>query len=96
MAGQPVQLADLIALGISYRKLDFWTSRGWLRSTEPHPGTGRQRAWLPGEAEIAEVMHLLTSAGISPQNAHEAARNGGWLSDRVRVLVEPQSVVQAA
>lgn len=96
MSGHSVQLAELMALGMTYRQLDSWTTRGFLRSSTPHPGTGRQRTWLPGEAEIAATMQLLTSAGVSPVKAHEAARNGGRLSDRVRVLIEPLPTVKAA
>jgi hypothetical protein len=73
--------------GLSYRTLNHWTTRGYLQAANPGCGSGRRMTWPAGEVEVAQLMHILVTAGLSPRGAERAARNGGVLSDSVRVLV---------
>lgn len=79
--------------GLSYRVLDHWTIRGYLRAANPGCGSGRRRTWPPGEVEIARLMWVMVQAGVGPAGAERAARGGGVLSDSVRVVVAAGDLV---
>lgn len=78
-------------LGVSYRQIDHWVRRGWLRPDQPIPGSGNPREWTNEELDVARRMAALVNAGISPAVAADAARKGGeaWLSPHVKVTVLP-------
>ena len=78
---------DLLDVGLTYRRLDYWTRLGLLISDNPGCGSGRRRTFPPGELLVARFMVRLTQAGIEPTAAARAARNGGWLDAGVRVDV---------
>jgi hypothetical protein len=73
--------------GLTYRALDHWSRKGYLQPANPDCGSGRRRTWPAGEVEVAQLMHVLVSAGLSPAGAERAARNGGVLSPGVWVVV---------
>lgn len=84
---------DLLALGLTYRQINYWAKRDWLRADDVRPGSGRARTYPASELEVAATMRRLTAAGVTPEAAHRAARSDGWLSAEVRVLlVEPSEV----
>lgn len=79
----------LLEAGLSPRQVDHWSRQGLLRTWDPMPGYGHPRVWLDGELEVAEQMAPMVAAGVSPEAAERAARNGGWVSPRVLVLLVP-------
>lgn len=62
--------------GITYRQLDTWTSRGWLRPWHDG-GTGTFREYPTGEVRVAVLMGRLTRAGLTAEAAARAARAVG-------------------
>jgi hypothetical protein len=68
-------------LGVTYRRLDHWVRRGYLRPGRQEAGTrhssGSYRTWTPAELETARLMGRLTRAGLTPAAAAKAARAGG-------------------
>ena len=78
---------DIVGPTLTYRKLDYWTRKGFIRADNPGPGSGYTRTWSVAEAACAVAMSRLVAAGIPPGAACRAARNDGWLSDTVRVVV---------
>lgn len=67
-------LPDLVALGVTYRQLDYWVRTGRIRCDEPTPGSGARRVWPPGELEVASRMARLLDAGLSLNAAARVAR----------------------
>jgi hypothetical protein len=64
-----------LAAGISYRQLDHWVRRGWVRTVgDPHGGSGTSREFTDGEAGTAAVMARLVRAGFLVERAAELAR----------------------
>ena len=61
--------------GITYRQLDFWVRRGFLRPVHDG-GTGRSREWTRAELDVARLMGRLTAAGLPLETAHRVARSG--------------------
>jgi len=62
--------------GITYRQLDYWTRKGWLRASRgtAMPGSGHQRAYTEHEAQVATRMGRLVHDGVSPERAAHLAR----------------------
>ena len=83
-------LADLMSAGMTYRQLDHWTRRGYLRADEPTPGSGHRRTWPPREVEVARTMARLVAAGMSPRQASEVARGESRIGPGVYVVVAPE------
>lgn len=79
---------DLLDLGLTYRKVDYWCTKGHLRSGG-NPGSGQRRYFRPDDVAVAVVIAALTEAGVSLAAAARAARNGGRLAPGVRVVVDP-------
>lgn len=66
-------------LGITYRQLDHYIRRGYIRSNQP--GSGRDRSLLDGEFDIAMLMARLIRIGFTPAAAAAYARasiSRGW------------------
>lgn len=61
--------------GITYRQLDYWTNRGFLRSTNTATGRGRPRQYHRVEQHVAAVMARLTAGGIPATAAAVYARD---------------------
>jgi hypothetical protein len=64
--------------GLSYRQLDYWVSKGFLRPEvrwgDPE-GKGHGRIWPPREVEIAARMARLLAAGLPLAWSAEFARD---------------------
>jgi hypothetical protein len=73
-ADETVPYRDMLKLGITARQVDYWTRQGYLRSTEPLPGSGHRRRWPLAEQSIARFMVVLIRSGIKVEVAAEAAR----------------------
>ena len=65
-------LAEHLPGGITYRQLDWWIHRGWIRM--PGRGSGYFRRPDEGELYIAEWMGRLTRAGLAASIAAPLAR----------------------
>lgn len=83
-----VDVEAFAELGLTYRRLDYWTRHGLLLAAETNPGSGRNRRWPASELDVARVMVMLTAAGCAPDAAEQAARHDGWLAPGVRVVDE--------
>jgi DNA-binding transcriptional MerR regulator len=70
---RPFTLDQVLKRGLTYRQLDHWTRRGWLRPAHTG-GTGNARAWSQAELQIADLMRRLVAAGLTPEAAARAAR----------------------
>lgn len=62
-------------LGITYRQLDHWARRGYLKPVNGFSGSGRDREWSLAEVEVARRMGRLVAAGISVEQAAKFARS---------------------
>ena len=66
--------------GITYRQLDWWTRRGYLKPDHDwegrHSGTGTPREWMQEECRVAMAMGRLVQAGLRVDVAHRVARSG--------------------
>lgn len=67
-------LPILWTLGITYRQLDHWTTRGWISADDTHPGSGKRRTWADDELAVAARMARLVRAGFTVAKAAEIAR----------------------
>lgn len=81
---------DFVGKGLTYRQLDHWTRRGWLRASNADCGSGYERHWPESELQVAETMYRLLAAGLTVQAAHDVARGGTELAPGVRVLVDAE------
>lgn len=81
---------DFVAKGITYRQLDFWSRRGYLKASNPDCGSGREKHWPEAELRVADVMYRLTKAGLTVKAAHTVARGQSELAPGVTVLVDGQ------
>ncbi|GAA3550586.1 hypothetical protein GCM10022419_033550 [Nonomuraea rosea] len=70
---RPLTLDQVLKRGLTYRQLDHWTRRGWLRPAHAG-GTGNARVWPAAELQIADLMRRLTRAGLAAAAAAQAAR----------------------
>ncbi len=75
----PVGVDAMLATGVTFRCLDYWTRRGYLRTADFRGGSGRRRTWPAGEVAVAAMMRRLVAAGIALARAHQIARAGGDL-----------------
>lgn len=76
----------LVDSGVTYRQLDYWCTKGYLRAG--NPGAGRRRMFPVEEVKVARRMGLLVSAGVSLETAHRVARTGGPLTPGVTVVFD--------
>ncbi len=89
----PVGYQEIMeGVGVSYRRLHYWTRQGWVKALNPECGSGRQLVWPAEEVRVVQVMALLVRSGVEPGAAAKAARNGGVLDDGVRVVVDTGGV----
>lgn len=87
-------LSEVLATtGATYRQLDFWVRRGYLKPRNATPGSGFPRRWPTEEVTVAAAMTQLVAAGLTVEAAHHAARNGGQLPGGKYQVIE--RVVQA-
>lgn len=68
--------ADLRAVGLSSRVIDWWTRQGYLRDyPRTVTGPGAAREWPATELIIARTMKRLIDAGFTPAKAAQVARD---------------------
>jgi transposase-like protein len=67
-------------LGVSYRQLDYWCRRGYLRPITPG-GSGNPRRWPEAELEVARRMATLVRSGYQAAAAAQLARLGGEVEE---------------
>lgn len=60
--------------GLTYRQLDHWLTRGYLRAAKGQRGHGFQRTLTPREVRILRTMYALVSDGVNPEQAVKMAR----------------------
>jgi DNA-binding transcriptional MerR regulator len=60
--------------GITYRRLDLWSTAGMLRTVNRRHGYGHPRHYPASEVRIATIMRRLVDAGLDVTRAHDAAR----------------------
>lgn len=82
MTGIPATvLAD--EAGLSYRQLDYWTRRGYLKPVEDNPGSGRERHFTAWETGVARRMGGLVEAGLTVETASAIARGDSSAAARL-------------
>jgi hypothetical protein len=83
---------DFIRVGLTYRQVSWWTTRGWLKpNPRPKTGSGHINIYPDTELRIAELMVQLIDAGIEPEAAAHIARyraEGAAALRRLADLVE--------
>lgn len=62
------------ALGVSYRRLDYWARCGYLRPYGQGAGSGRRRRWSERELRVAALIVRLADAGMTLPVAAQIAR----------------------
>jgi DNA-binding transcriptional MerR regulator len=77
--------------GLSYRRLDHWATKGWIRPTHAG-GSGNARVWPETELRIADLMRRLTAAGVATEVAARVARTCVE-DDRLLVRIGPGLVL---
>jgi len=60
--------------GASYRQLDHWVRRNWVRPIYNGRGKGHDREWPRDELFVARFMVRLTQVGIAASQAAKVAR----------------------
>lgn len=96
MSAQPAEtsalpLTEILAAvpGLTYRQLDYWTRRGYLRCVgAQYPGSGVLRFWDPDDVVTLRRVTALADTGMRPSVAFKLARGDEieWL-ERGRILV---------
>lgn len=71
---ETVSYREMVDVGITYRQVDYWTNRGYLRAVNAAPGYGAKRRWPGAERDIAQLMIRFIAAGLSVEAAAKAAR----------------------
>lgn len=71
---KPVKSAELLKIAqITFRQLDHWTRKGYLRTLGPE-GSGTHRLWTEDEKLVAVAMSRLISVGFAVEEAAILAR----------------------
>jgi DNA-binding transcriptional MerR regulator len=89
-------------MGLTYRMLDYWTTRGFLKAAIANPGSGKRRTWSDDELATAARMVRLISCGFTVAKAAEIARGrtgyASWLSlgDGIHLLIYENQPTEAA
>lgn len=60
--------------GISFRQLDHWRSKGFVRPQREPRGPGDRVSYAQDEMQVAVSMGRLVAAGLELASAHDAAR----------------------
>lgn len=77
--------AALLAAGVSYRRMDHWITKGWVRvATQANPGSGRHRQITEHEVAVARLMAALIRGGVNPETASRLARHL-WEGEEARL-----------
>lgn len=86
---------DMLAIGVTYRQLDYWARQRLIHADNPDCGSGARRTFPPSEYGVVQTMARLLAAGLTLQAAAKAARSGGELAPGVRVLIDVSRLVTA-
>jgi hypothetical protein len=62
------------AVGVSYRRLDYWARCGYLRADGEGSGSGVRRRFSDDELRVAQLMARLVDAGLTVPTAANVAR----------------------
>jgi DNA-binding transcriptional MerR regulator len=65
--------ATAAAIGVTYRRLDYWARMGWLRP-DGGRGSGCWRKWSDDELAVAALMARLIDGGLALRAAAPIAR----------------------
>lgn len=65
----------MLATGVTYRQLDYWTRKGILTPEAATPGSGYARRWSPADLTRVRMLLALTSIGLALSEAVE------WVDD---------------
>lgn len=86
---------------ISYRQLDHWCTKGWIKPVDynSNPGSGQQREFTRQEANKAKLMWCLARVGfkidvaeqIAHCNTYDVQAKTVHLGHGVTVLIEPHT-----
>lgn len=91
-----VTAPDFINVGVTYRRLDVWTSKGWLiPEAGSNPGSGNKRRYPRSELRVAELIVRLTDAGVAVEVAAWMARNRVEGAAALRGLADTVEAVAA-
>lgn len=82
--------------GATYRQVDFWVRRGYLRPDDAQPGSGYARQWSDEELAVGARMARLVAAGLTPAVASKVARESGPVVVQPGVLLALGSSGDAA
>jgi len=74
--------------GLSFRQVDYWCDKGYLRPDAAHPGTGYARNFTADEVRVAGVMKRLVDAGLRVDVAERVARGHEEIAPGIEVLVD--------
>jgi hypothetical protein len=66
---------DMIGLGLTTRKLDYWTRRGLLVLSATSKGSGYRRTWPGVEYRVARSILALMAEGFTLRAAATRARD---------------------
>lgn len=69
--------------GLTPRRLDYWTRRGYLKPVEENPGSGRERHFTLWETRVARRMAGLVEAGLTVEAASRLARGDSAATARL-------------
>jgi DNA-binding transcriptional MerR regulator len=80
---------DFIRVGLTYRQIDYWTTREYLRpECGQNPGSGNHRRYPWSEVGIAQLMVRLTDEGIAVETAARIARDRAGGAAKLRRLAD--------
>lgn len=63
---------------VTYRQLDYWTRRGYIRELNPLPGSGTNRRYSAEEMWRVRLMGQLTDAGLGVETAVNLTFSGEY------------------
>lgn len=67
-----LELAEVA--GVSYRQVDFWVRKGYIKERSPGGGSGFLRDFADEEVAVTMKMASLVRIGLKPEPAAEYAR----------------------
>lgn len=75
---KPPRSDDVAAIirvtGVTYRQIDYWTRRGYLKPDVVDPGRGTRRHYPPRELDVAKRIAMRLVLGFTLARAAELAR----------------------
>lgn len=81
------------AVGIPYRRVDYWLRQRLALHHDPKPGSGQPRSFTLDEARAVAVVAELTRAGVRLQTAaHIAVSGPEFESGHVQIQVDIPAV----